>query len=100
MLIESKLLVRIHKSIYIYHLLHSNRDRQRQLRKWQKQYGRQQQDRWKDRNNGKNRNASVTVKDSWNVLEEIDFPRLTKLKLSVKEPVDLLVQNIILNKLL
>ncbi|XP_057310763.1 eukaryotic translation initiation factor 3 subunit D-like [Hydractinia symbiolongicarpus] len=38
----------------------------------------------------KNRNASVVVRDSWKVVEEMDFPRLAKLKLpDVPPPEDL-----------
>lgn len=66
------------------------RDRQRQLRKWQKQFGRQMHDR-RNRNQVKNRDASVIVRDTWAVVEEMDFPRLAKLSLpTVEEPVDLL----------
>ncbi|XP_064617804.1 eukaryotic translation initiation factor 3 subunit D-like [Liolophura sinensis] len=70
---------------------HKNRerDRQRQLRKWQKQFGRNTQD---NRNKApiKNRDASVQVRDSWAVVEEMDFPRLAKLSLpSIEEPKDL-----------
>ena len=38
----------------------------------------------------KNRDASVTVRDTWAVVEEMDFPRLSKLSLpNVEEPEDL-----------
>jgi len=38
----------------------------------------------------KNREASVTVKADWKSMEEMDFPRLSKLFLpNVKEPEDL-----------
>lgn len=66
------------------------RDRQRQLRKWQKQFGKQMQE---NRNKAplKNRDASVQVKDSWEVVEEMDFPRLSKLSMpSVDDGEDLL----------
>ena len=37
-----------------------------------------------------NREASVQVRDTWKVVEEMDFPRLGKLSLSkVDDPVDL-----------
>eukprot|EP00105_Crassostrea_gigas_P036879 XP_019921027.1 PREDICTED: eukaryotic translation initiation factor 3 subunit D [Crassostrea gigas] len=65
------------------------RDRQRQLRKWQKQFGKQMQE---NRNKAplKNRDASVQVKDSWEVVEEMDFPRLSKLSMpSVDDGEDL-----------
>jgi len=47
--------------------------------------------RYNDRqNNQKNRNASVAVREEWKVLEEMDFPRLSKLRLPlVAEPNDL-----------
>lgn len=48
--------------------------------------------RWNDRyqQQQKHRNASVIVREDWKVLEEMDFPRLNKLKLpDVSEPVDL-----------
>jgi len=65
------------------------RDRQRQVRKWQKQQaGRQNYHR-----NApiKSRDASVMVKADWIVVEEMDFPRLGKLSLpNIKEPADLL----------
>lgn len=65
------------------------RDRQRQVRKWQKQQaGRQNYHRWTQI---KSREASVTVKSDWTVVEEMDFPRLAKLSLpTVAEPTDLL----------
>jgi len=65
------------------------RDRQRQVRKWQKQQaGRQNYHRAAPI---KSREASVTVKSDWIVVEEMDFPRLGKLSLpTVSEPNDLL----------
>ena len=52
------------------------RDRQRQVRKWQKQQaGRQNYHRAAPI---KSREASVTVKSDWIVVEEMDFPRLAK----------------------
>ncbi|XP_064620886.1 eukaryotic translation initiation factor 3 subunit D-like isoform X2 [Lineus longissimus] len=66
------------------------RDRQRQLRKLQKQFGKQLQDNNK-RFNVRTREASVQVRDTWEVLEELDFPRLAKLSLpDITEPKDLL----------
>jgi translation initiation factor 3 subunit D len=66
------------------------RDRQRQLRKWQKQFGKQMQEQ-KNKLPPKNRNASVQVRENWAVVEEMDFPRLAKLSLSVTaEPVELM----------
>merc|ERR1712106_1271473 len=65
------------------------RDRQRQVRKWQKQQaGRQNYHRAAPT---KSRDASVMVKSDWLVVEEMDFPRLGKLSLpTVAEPTDLL----------
>jgi len=65
------------------------RDRMRQVKKWQKQQaGRQNYHRAAPI---KNRDASVMVKDTWTVVEEMDFPRLGKLSLpSVHEPDDLI----------
>ena len=41
-------------------------------------------------NQGRTRDASVQVRDTWSVVEEMDFPRLSKLSMStVAEPVDL-----------
>lgn len=38
----------------------------------------------------RNRDASVQIKDDWVVVEEMDFPRLTKLNLpDIKEGEDL-----------
>ena len=57
---------------------------------WQKQQ--YQRNRW---NRGghppiKNRDASVTVRPEWKVIEEMDFPRLSKLSLpNVDDPKDL-----------
>ena len=40
----------------------------------------------------RHRDASVQVKDDWAVVEDMDFPRLTKLSLpTLDEPEDLLV---------
>ena len=65
------------------------RDRLRQVKKWQKQQaGRQNYHRSAPI---KNRDASVMVKDTWTVVEEMDFPRLGKLSLpSLAEPDDLI----------
>jgi translation initiation factor 3 subunit D len=59
-----------------------------QQRKNQKNF---QYRRWNDRQQiQKNRDASVVVKDNWKVVEEMDFPRLVKLKLpEIGEPVNL-----------
>nr|ALS04678.1 hypothetical protein [Pseudodiaptomus poplesia] len=64
------------------------RDRQKQIRKWQKQQaGRQNYQRQAPI---KSREASVTVKADWRVIEEIEFNRMSKLSLpNVAEPDDL-----------
>nr|XP_002126137.1 eukaryotic translation initiation factor 3 subunit D-like [Ciona intestinalis] len=68
------------------------RERQRMQRNMQKQYG-QSRFRWKERqmqNQQKRRDASVNVGETWEVLEEMDFNRLSKLKLpDIEDPVDL-----------
>ncbi|GFN98297.1 eukaryotic translation initiation factor 3 subunit d [Plakobranchus ocellatus] len=56
------------------------RDRQRMLKKWQKQFGKQMQEN-RSKMPIRNRDASVQIKDDWVVVEEMDFPRLTKLNL-------------------
>jgi len=66
------------------------RERQRLQRNMQKQYG-QSKFRWRERqiqNQQKRRDASVQISEDWQVLEEMDFTRLSKLKLEVAEPVD------------
>jgi len=63
------------------------RDRLRQVRKWQKQYGNRIEQ--KNQVQIKHRDASVQVKDTWAVIEEMDFPRLAKLSLpNIGEPED------------
>lgn len=68
------------------------RERQRLQRNMQKQYG-QTRFRWKEKqmlSQQKRRDASVTVGENWEVVEEMDFNRLSKLKLpDVGEPTDL-----------
>jgi len=65
-------------------------DRQRQLRKWQKQFGRQQYDNQRNKPPPKARDASVVVKDTWVLVEDMDFTRLGKLSLpTVEGPEDL-----------
>ena len=65
------------------------RDRLRQVKKWQKQQaGRQNYHRSAPI---KNRDASVMVTDTWKVIEEMDFPRLGKLSLpNINDPDDLI----------
>lgn len=63
---------------------------------WQKQQ--YQRNRW---NRGghppiKNRDASVTVRPEWKVIEEMDFPRLSKLSLpNIDDPKDLWVYGVL-----
>lgn len=66
-------------------------DRQRQLRKWQKQFGRQQYEQNKKKQvQVKLRDPSVTVRDTWILKEDMDFSRLGKLSLPTLEgPEDL-----------
>ncbi|GAB1600484.1 eukaryotic translation initiation factor 3 subunit D-like [Argonauta hians] len=67
------------------------RDRQRQLRKWQKQFGKRLQEN-KQKAPVKNRDASVQVRETWQVVEDMDFPRLSKLSLpGIESPDDLLL---------
>uniref|UniRef100_A0A224ZAK3 Eukaryotic translation initiation factor 3 subunit D n=1 Tax=Rhipicephalus zambeziensis TaxID=60191 RepID=A0A224ZAK3_9ACAR len=56
------------------------RERMQQVRKWQKQM-RQKFDNKGGQVPVKHREASVAVRPSWKVLEEMDFPRLFKLSL-------------------
>ncbi|KAK6195786.1 hypothetical protein SNE40_001142 [Patella caerulea] len=66
------------------------RDRQRLLKKWQKQFGKQQMENRHKAAPAKSRDSSVQVEKEWDVVEEMDFPRLTKLSLpNVDPPVDL-----------
>ncbi|XP_070581270.1 eukaryotic translation initiation factor 3 subunit D-like [Ptychodera flava] len=73
-------------------LTKAQKERQRQMRRLQKQFGNK---KWTDnrfqRGPVKNREASVEVKPTWKVVEEMDFPRLSKLKfMDVKDPEDLI----------
>ncbi|OQR79284.1 eukaryotic translation initiation factor 3 subunit D isoform 2 [Tropilaelaps mercedesae] len=66
------------------------RERIQQVRKWQKQMRQKYENRQGNQNNQiKNREASVSVRPTWKVLEEMDFPRLGKLSLpGIEEPRD------------
>jgi len=57
------------------------RDRQRQVRKWQKQFGGRQRMDQRNQMPIKNRDSSVQIRPDWQVVEEMDFPRLGKLSL-------------------
>ena len=73
------------------------RDRLRQQRIWQKNYGKAMQDN-RNRQHGpqRSRDASVRVQESWTVLEDMDYVRLTKLNLPLAiEGKDLWVDMII-----
>ncbi|XP_067935148.1 eukaryotic translation initiation factor 3 subunit D-like [Watersipora subatra] len=60
------------------------RDRLRQQRIWQKNYGKAMQDN-RNRQNApqKTRDASVRVQENWQVLEDMDYIRLQKLNLPI-----------------
>jgi len=61
------------------------RDRMRQQRIWQKNYGKAMHDNRRNQHNQhKNRDASVRVQETWEVLEDMDFTRLQKLNLPTK----------------
>ncbi|XP_061433203.1 eukaryotic translation initiation factor 3 subunit D [Lethenteron reissneri] len=63
------------------------RDRQR-IQKLQKQFGGRQ--RWDQKGQQKPRDSSVEVRSDWDVKEEMDFPRLMKMRyVDVAEPVDI-----------
>lgn len=65
------------------------RERMQQVRKWQKQMRQKLEHRQGNHMMIKDRVASVTVLPQWKVLEEMDFPRLSKLSLpGIEEPVD------------
>lgn len=57
----------------------------RQQRIWQKNYGKAMHDNRRNQHNQhKNRDASVRVQETWEVLEDMDFTRLQKLNLPTK----------------
>lgn len=64
------------------------RDRAREERRWQKRWAGRR--RVQDRRDDFEREASVDVKSSWKILEEIEFVRLSKLSKAVGAPEDLL----------
>ncbi|XP_014671449.1 PREDICTED: eukaryotic translation initiation factor 3 subunit D-like [Priapulus caudatus] len=67
------------------------RDRQRQMKKWQKQYGVRQKFDNRGQNQQKSRDASVQIRAEWKVVEEMDFPRLSKLNLpNLEAPKDVM----------
>lgn len=70
-------------------LYFSNRKGQTNKNRWNRQQSMRSQ---KNMQQQKNRDASVTVKNDWVMIEEIDFARFSKLSLpNVKEPEDLYV---------
>ena len=59
-------------------------------RRLQKQFGNRQRYDQQNRQPVKMRESSVTVKPDWKVIEEMDFPRLSKLSLpNVEDGTDL-----------
>lgn len=72
-----------------------NRERQQDMRRINKQFGRLNTNTWNNdyrRQNRVHREASVQVKDTWKVVEEIEFSRFSKLALTMTEtPVDLML---------
>uniref|UniRef100_A0A3P9J0R4 Eukaryotic translation initiation factor 3, subunit D n=1 Tax=Oryzias latipes TaxID=8090 RepID=A0A3P9J0R4_ORYLA len=63
------------------------RDRMRLQKKFQKQFGVRQ--KW-DQKSQKPRDSSVEVRSDWEVKEEMDFPRLMKMRyMEVSDPVDI-----------
>ncbi|TFK07315.1 tRNA pseudouridine(38/39) synthase [Platysternon megacephalum] len=64
------------------------RDRLRLQKKFQKQFGVRQ--KWDQKSQQKPRDSSVEVRSDWEVKEEMDFPRLMKMRyLEVSEPQDI-----------
>uniref|UniRef100_A0A672YMQ5 Eukaryotic translation initiation factor 3 subunit 7 n=1 Tax=Sphaeramia orbicularis TaxID=375764 RepID=A0A672YMQ5_9TELE len=64
------------------------RDRQRLQKKFQKQFGVRQ--KWDQKSQLKPRDSSVEVRSDWEVKEEMDFPRLMKMRyMEVADPVDI-----------
>uniref|UniRef100_A0A8C6M685 Eukaryotic translation initiation factor 3 subunit D n=1 Tax=Nothobranchius furzeri TaxID=105023 RepID=A0A8C6M685_NOTFU len=64
------------------------RDRLRLQKKFQKQFGVRQ--KWDQKSQLKPRDSSVEVRSDWEVKEEMDFPRLMKMRyMEVSDPVDI-----------
>uniref|UniRef100_A0AAQ5YFC5 Eukaryotic translation initiation factor 3 subunit 7 n=1 Tax=Amphiprion ocellaris TaxID=80972 RepID=A0AAQ5YFC5_AMPOC len=64
------------------------RDRMRLQKKFQKQFGVRQ--KWDQKSQLKPRDSSVEVRSDWEVKEEMDFPRLMKMRyMEVADPVDI-----------
>uniref|UniRef100_A0A4W4ED77 Eukaryotic translation initiation factor 3 subunit D n=1 Tax=Electrophorus electricus TaxID=8005 RepID=A0A4W4ED77_ELEEL len=64
------------------------RDRMRLQKKFQKQFGVRQ--KWDQKSQLKPRDSSVEVRSDWEVKEEMDFPRLMKMRyMDVADPVDI-----------
>ncbi|XP_033102569.1 eukaryotic translation initiation factor 3 subunit D-like [Anneissia japonica] len=72
-------------------LTKAQKERQRQMRRLQKQFGKSRWNRNRyQQNQVKTRDASVQVRNEWQVVEEMDFPRLSKLRLpEVSSPEDI-----------
>uniref|UniRef100_A0A8C4HD84 Eukaryotic translation initiation factor 3 subunit D n=1 Tax=Dicentrarchus labrax TaxID=13489 RepID=A0A8C4HD84_DICLA len=64
------------------------RDRMRLQKKFQKQFGVRQ--KWDQKSQLKPRDSSVEVRSDWEVKEEMDFPRLMKMRyMEVADPLDI-----------
>uniref|UniRef100_A0A8C9VBC1 Eukaryotic translation initiation factor 3, subunit D n=1 Tax=Scleropages formosus TaxID=113540 RepID=A0A8C9VBC1_SCLFO len=64
------------------------RDRMRLQKKFQKQFGVRQ--KWDQKSQLKPRDSSVEVRSDWEVKEEMDFPRLMKMRyMEVSDPLDI-----------
>uniref|UniRef100_A0A8C8I5Q6 Eukaryotic translation initiation factor 3 subunit D n=2 Tax=Oncorhynchus TaxID=8016 RepID=A0A8C8I5Q6_ONCTS len=64
------------------------RDRMRLQKKFQKQFGVRQ--KWDQKSQLKPRDSSVEVRSDWEVKEEMDFPRLMKMRyMEVEDPTDI-----------
>uniref|UniRef100_A0A6Q2Y1P5 Eukaryotic translation initiation factor 3 subunit D n=1 Tax=Esox lucius TaxID=8010 RepID=A0A6Q2Y1P5_ESOLU len=64
------------------------RDRMRLQKKFQKQFGVRQ--KWDQKSQLKPRDSSVEVRSDWEVKEEMDFPRLMKMRyMDVEDPIDI-----------
>ncbi|KAM4021754.1 eukaryotic translation initiation factor 3 subunit D [Anomaloglossus baeobatrachus] len=74
------------------------RDRLRLQKKFQKQFGVRQKWDQKSQAQLKPRDSSVEVRSDWEVKEEMDFPRLMKMRyLEVSDPLDIMVIFILMN---
>lgn len=65
-----------------------DRDRAREERKWQRRWA--GKSRWNQKAEARDREASVDVKATWQILEELELTKLGKLSVQVKAPEDVL----------